>query len=304
MPLRCIIAILLHALFVYLLEPPLLYRTYYFRFLAGLLAGCVVWFVSRLADQGFERAVNRTRTLRPGGESILIVMQRLGHVVMLIVALIIAFNLFGFNVKTALTGLGIGGLALALGAQKSLENVIGGVSLLMDKALHIGNFCKIGAQLGTVEDIGLRSIKLRTLDQSLLVVPNGLLAQMQFENFGPRRKCLINQRFSLRIETRVEQLRFVLDRVQSMLDQQPAIETGTSRIRVANFAGAAFELELWAYGKTGDWTEFTAIRQDVILKIAEIVEAAGTRLAAPTQLTYLASDSGIDADKANDGVRA
>lgn len=303
MPLRCIIAILLHALFVYLLEPPLLYRTYYFRFLAGLLAGCVVWFVSRLADQGFERAVNRTRTQRPGGESILIVMQRLGHVVMLIVALIIAFNLFGFNVKTALTGLGIGGLALALGAQKSLENVIGGVSLLMDKALHIGNFCKIGNQVGTVEDIGLRSIKLRTLDQSLLVVPNGLLAQMQFENFGPRRKCLINQRFSLRIETRVEQLRFVLDRVQSMLDQQPAIETETSRIRVANFAGAAFELELWAYGKTGDWTEFTAIRQDVILKIAEIVEAAGTRLAAPTQLTYLSSDAGIDADKANDGMR-
>jgi len=303
MPLRCIIAILLHTLFVYLLEPPLLYRTYYFRFLAGLLAGCVVWFVSRLADQGFERAVNRTRTQRPGGESILIVIQRLGHVVMLIVALIIAFSLFGFNVKTALTGLGIGGLALALGAQKSLENVIGGVSLLMDKALHIGNFCKIGNQVGTVEDIGLRSIKLRTLDQSLLVVPNGLLAQMQFENFGPRRKCLINQRFSLRIETRVEQLRFVLDRVQSMLDQQPAIETGTSRIRVANFAGAAFELELWAYGKTGDWTEFTAIRQDVILKIAEIVEAAGTRLAAPTQLTYLSGDAGIDADKANDGVR-
>jgi MscS family membrane protein len=304
LPLRCIIAILLHTLFVYLLEPPLLYRTYYFRFLAGLLAGCVVWFVSRLADQGFERAVNRTRTLRPGGESILIVMQRLGHVVMLIVALIIAFNLFGFNVKTALTGLGIGGLALALGAQKSLENVVGGVSLLMDKALHIGNFCKIEAQLGIVEDIGLRSIKLRTLEQSLLVVPNGLLAQMQFENFGPRRKCLINQHFSLRIETRVEQLRLVLDRVQSMLDQHPAIETGTSRIRVANFAGAAFELELWAYGKTGDWTEFTAIRQDVILKIVEIVEAAGTRLAAPTQLTYLSSDSGIDVDKANDGVHA
>ena len=302
-PLRCIIAILLHILFVYLLEPPLLYRTYYFRFLAALLAGCVVWFVSRLADQGFGYAVNRTRTQSPGGESILIVMQRLAHVAMLIIALIIAFSLFGFNVKTALTGLGIGGLALALGAQKTLDNVIGGVSMLMDKAVHIGNFCKIGAQTGTVEDIGLRSIKLRTNDQSVLVVPNGLLAQMQFENFGPRRKCLINQRFSLRIETRVEQLRFVLDRVQSMLDQQPAIETGTSRIRVANFAGAAFDLELWAYGKTGDWTEFTAIRQDVILKIAEIVEAAGTRLAAPTQLTYLSDDAGIDADKANDAVR-
>jgi MscS family membrane protein len=303
MPLRCIIAILLHTLFVYLLEPPLLYRAYYFRFLAGLLASCTAWFVSRLAGQGFDFAVNRTRTQSPGGESILIVMQRLARVAMLIIALIIAFSLFGFNMKTALTGLGIGGLALALGAQKSLENIIGGVSLLMDKALHIGNSCKIGAQVGIVEDIGLRSIKLRTNDQSVLVVPNGLLAQMQFENFGPRQKCLINQRFSLRIETRVEQLRFVLDRVQSMLDQHPAIETGTSRIRVANFAGAAFELELLAYGKTRDWTEFTGIRQDFILKIAEIVELAGTRLAAPTQLTYLSSDAGVDAGKVNDTVR-
>jgi MscS family membrane protein len=302
-PLRCILAILLHVIFVYQLEPPLLYRTYYFRFLAGLLAGCVVWFVSRLADQGFDYAVKRTRTQTPGGESILIVMQRLSRVVMLIVALIIAFSLFGFNVKTALTGLGIGGLALAFGAQKTTENVLGGVSLLMDKAVHIGNFCRIGDQLGTVEDIGLRSIKLRALDQSLLVVPNGLLAQMQFANFGSRPKCLINQRFSLRIETQVEQLRIVLDHVQSMLDQHPAIEAGTSRIRVSSFAGAAFELELWAYGKTSDWGAFTAIRQDVILKIAEIIEAAGTRLAAPTQLTYLSRDAGIGADMANDAVR-
>ena len=78
--------------------------------------------------------------------------------------------------------------------------------------------------------------------------------------------------------------------------------TGTSRIRVANFAGAAFELELWAFVKTSDWTEFTVIREDVILKIAEIVEAAGTRLAAPTQLTYLCRDNGIDAEKAKDIV--
>ena len=131
------------------------------------------------------------------------------------------------------------------------------------------------------------------------MVPNGSLAQMQFENFGPRQKCLFNQNFSLRIETQVEQLRFVLDRVQSMLDQQPAIEAETSRIRVSNFAGAAFELELWAYVTTADWVAFTAIRQDVILKIAEIVEAAGTRLAAPTQLTYLSRDPYLGAEKEN-----
>ena len=298
MPLKCIIAILMHAIFVYLLDLPLLYRAYYFRFLAALLLGCFLWLVSKITDRGFDRVVNRTRTHGQGGESILILMQRLNRVVLMIIALVATMALFGLNVKTTLAGLGVGGLAIALAAQKSLENLIGGVSLLMDKAVQVGDFCRIGDRLGTVEDIGLRSLRLRTLDQNLLIVPNGMLAQMQFENFMKRSKLLINQNFSLRIETRLEQLKLVLHRVQRMLDEHSSIESGTSRIRVNNFAGAAFELELFAYVKTGDWAEFTAIRQEVILKIAEIVEAAGTRLAAPTRLTYLSADASIDAEKA------
>jgi MscS family membrane protein len=303
MPLRCILAFLMHSLFVYLLDPPLLYRVYYFRFIATLLMGCFLWLLSTITDRGFEHAVNRTRTQRGGGESILIMVQRINRIVLLIVALVVALAIFGFNVKTTLAGLGIGGLAIALAAQKSLENLIGGVSLLMDKALRVGDFCQIGDQLGTVEDIGLRSLKLRTLDQNLSVVPNGSLAQMQFQNMARRSKLLINQTFSLRIETQAEQLRFVLDRVQSMLDQHPAIEPGSCRVRVMSFVGAAYQMELFAYGKTGDWAQFTTIRQDVILKIAEIVEASGTQFAAPTQLAYLSRDKGVDAQKANDIVR-
>ncbi len=303
MPLRCILAILMHSLFVYLLEPPLLYRVYYFRFIATLLMGCFLWLLSTITDRGFEHAVNRTRTQRGGGESILILMQRINRIVLLIVAVVVALAIFGFNVKTTLAGLGIGGLAIALAAQKSLENLIGGVSLLLDKALRVGDFCQIGDQLGTVEDIGLRSLKLRTLDQNLSVVPNGSLAQMQFQNMARRSKLLINQTFSLRIETQAEQLRFVLDRVQNMLDQHPAIEPGSCRVRVMSFVGAAYQMELFAYGKTGDWAQFTGIRQDVILKIAEIVEASGTQFAAPTQLAYLSRDKGVDAEKAKDIVR-
>jgi len=300
MPLKGIIAILLHSLFVYLLEPPLLYRVYYFRLIETLLMGCFVWLGSTVSDRGFEHAVNRSRTQHKGGESILVLMQRLTRIVLLIIAVVAALAIFGFNVKTTLAGLGIGGLAIALGAQKSIENLIGGVSLLMDKAVRVGDFCKIGDQLGTVEDIGLRSLKLRTLDQNLSVVPNGALAQMQFQNMARRSKLLINQTFSLRIETQAEQLRFVLDRVQRMLDQHPAIEPGSCRVRVMSFVGAAFQLELFAYGKTGDWAQLTVIRQDVILKIAEIVEASGTRFAAPTQLAYLSRDKGVDVEKAND----
>ena len=303
MPIKCIIAILIHALFVYMLEPPLLYRVYYFRFIATLLVGCVAWLVSTITDRGFEEAVNRTRTQHKGGESILIVTQRLTRIVLVIIALVAALAVFGLNVTTTLAGLGIGGLAVALAAQKTLENLIGGVSLLMDKAVHVGDICRIGDQLGTVEDIGLRSLKLRTVDQTLLVVPNGSLAQMQFGNLTGRSKLLINQTFALRIETELDQLRFVLDRVQGMLDKHPKIEPGTSRIRITSFVGAAFALELVAYGKTGDWAQLTAIRQEVILKIAEIVEACGARFAAPTQLAYLSRDTSVDAQKANDIVR-
>ena len=182
MPIRCMIAILLHGLFVYLLQPPLLYRVYYVRFLAAILAACFGWLASRLSDQGFDRVLNRTRTHHQAGESMLILMQRLNRVGILIIALVAALALLGLNVTTALAGLGIGGLAVALAAQKTLENLIGGISLLMDRAIQVGDFCKIGDRVGTVDDIGLRSLKLRTLDQNLLVVPNGVLAQMQFEN--------------------------------------------------------------------------------------------------------------------------
>lgn len=299
-PLKCIVAILIHSLFVQLLRTPLFYRVYYFRFIVILLVVCFAWLVSLIADRGFERALNRMRTQHKGGESIVLLMRRLTRILLVIIAFIVALALFGFDVKTMLAGLGIGGLAIALAAQKTFENLIGGISLLMDKAVHVGDFCRVGDRVGAVEDIGLRSLKLRTPDQNLLVVPNGLLAQMQFENMTSRSKLLINQTFSLRIETRAEQLRFVLDRVQSMLDQHAAIEPGTSRVRISNFVGAAFEVELFAYGKTGDWTQFTTIRQDVILKIAEIVEVSGTRFAAPTQLTYLSRDTGVDVEKAKD----
>ena len=302
MPLRCMIAIVLHGLFVYLLQPPLLYRVYYVRLLAAILAASFGWLLSRLSDQGFDHALNQTRAHSRGGESILILMQRMNHVGILIIALLVALAFLGLNVTTALAGLGIGGLAVALAAQKTLENLIGGISLLLDRAIQVGDFCKIGDRVGTVADIGLRSLKLRTLDQNLLVVPNGVLAQMQFENMKARPKLLLQQTFSLRIETRVEQLRFVLNGVEKMLNDDPSIESGSSRLRVANFAGAAFELELFAFVKTGDFREFTGFRQEIILKIAGIVEAAGTRFAAPTRLTYQAKDAGFDPDKASEMI--
>jgi MscS family membrane protein len=222
---------------------------------------------------------------------------------MLIIAMIGAFAVFGLNVTAALTGLGIGGLAIALGAQKTLENLIGGVSLLMDKAVNVGDFCKIGDRLGTVEDIGLRSLKLRHWIRtcSSFQAEHLRRCSSKTSEFDPNCSSIRTSR--LRVETQLEQLRFVLDHVKSMLDEHLAIESGSSRIRVIGFAGSAFELELFAYVKTGDWAQFTAIRQDVILRIAEIVEAAGARFAASTRLAHLLADDGVGEEKSSEIVR-
>ena len=136
----------------------------------------------------------------------------------------------------------------------------------MDKAVHVGNFCKNRQSTWHCGGyIGLRSVKVRTLDQSVLVVPNGALAQMQFENFGPCRKCLINQHFSLRIETQVEQLK-ILCSIESRtcsinnLRSDTGIEDSSSEFRWGCFrVGVGGRIV-----KTGDWAEFTTIRQDDI----------------------------------------
>jgi MscS family membrane protein len=165
-----IVAIVVHGFLVYLLAPPLLYRIYYARFLAALLVGCLLWLVSRITDQGYEHVVSRMRAQRNGGEAIIILMQRLHRIVLAIVGLVAALAIFGVNVKTTLAGLGIGGLAIALAAQKSLENLIGGVSLLMDKAVRVGDSCQIGDQLGTVEDISFETPRRVSVDSLLGLV--------------------------------------------------------------------------------------------------------------------------------------
>jgi MscS family membrane protein len=114
--------------------PPLLYRVDYARFIAAIQVGCFGWLASRISDQGFDHALNRTRTHRRGGESILILMRRLNRIVILIIALIAALALLGLNVTASLAGFGAGGLAVALAAQKTFENLLGGSHCMAKRA--------------------------------------------------------------------------------------------------------------------------------------------------------------------------
>ena len=164
-----------------------------------------------------------------------------------LLALLLILAALGVDTKTALAGLGIGGVAVALGAQKTVENLLGGVFLLTDRALAVGDFCSISNRLGTVEDITLRSVRLRTLEQTLLSIPAGVLSQTGVENFSTRGKILVQATLRLRYGSTADQLKQILERTRKLLAAHADLEPESARIRLVNFGVSAIEIELFAY---------------------------------------------------------
>ncbi|PYX33661.1 MAG: hypothetical protein DMG81_21000, partial [Acidobacteria bacterium] len=159
----------------------------------------------------------------------------------------------------ALAGLGIGGLAIGFGAQKTIENLFGGISLLGDEVIRVGDAYNFGGRVGTVEDISLRSTRIRTVERTELSIPNGTLATMNVENLSRRDKFLFNPNLGLLPETTPDQLRYVLTEARRFLYQHPKVETASARIRLAGLEQGWPVLEVFTYILTRDGAEFTAI---------------------------------------------
>jgi MscS family membrane protein len=216
------------------------------------------------------------------------------RVVKVLVALVAVFGLLsvaGLDLTTALAGVGIVGVALALGAQKTVENLLGGIFILTDQALAVGDYCRLSDREGWVEDITLRSIRLRTVEQTLLSVPAGLLAQGSIENFATRGKIPLKSVLLLRYGTTGEQLHAVLEGARQLLVGHPSLEKDSARIRLISFGAQAIELELFAFVTTSDYPKFLEVREGVLLQIAQIIESAGSAFAVPTQFIYMRADA-------------
>jgi MscS family membrane protein len=217
--------------------------------------------------------------------------ERLLRALVVLVAVFAILAIVGLDTKTALAGIGIGGIALALGAQRTVENLLGGIFLLSDKAIAIGDFCNISNRVGVVEDITLRSVRLRTLDRTLVSIPAGVLAQSGIENFATRDKILAQSTLRLRYGTSVEQVTCILGDIRKILEESPNLESATSRIRLVNFGAEAIELEVFAYVLTADFNRFLEVREELLLRIASVVEAAGSGF-APTRFISVQGSEG------------
>ncbi len=201
----------------------------------------------------------------------------------------------GVPLAAVVTSLGVGGLAFAMAARPTLENLIAGVTLYLDKPVKVGEFCQFDDVLGTVERIGLRSTRIRRWGGNVISIPNAQFAEYQLDNYNDARYIWIRQRLRLRYETSADQLKFILAKLREMLFSHPKILL--PRVRLIGFYDDALKVEILAYTDTGVWAEWHAIREDVFLRVMQIIESSGTRLALPSQTTYFARDDGLDEEK-------
>jgi MscS family membrane protein len=229
--------------------------------------------------------------------------ERILKAIVFMTAVFAVLTTLGFNMTTALAGLGIGGLAIGFGAQQTIANLFGGVSVLGDEVMRVGDTCRFGDRTGTVEDIGLRSTRIRTDERTLLAIPNGTVATINVENLSRRDKILFKTNLGFRPETKADHLRYVLSEIRRLLYSHPKIETKTVRVRLTDIAAGSLNVEVFSYVLTVDFNEFAAVREDLLLRMMDLVDDAGTSVAMPSQTLYISRDSGLEKDKAENSVK-
>lgn len=309
MPLRLILAVVIFFAVVnsHVLGLSLLAR-YHGVFLAQSIVGLgIAWLLWRIAETGSVYALDEMQ--RRGYVAAYSVVSFLKRLVQAAILLTFAFTMvrsLGVDVTTALAALGLGGLAVALGAQKLFENLIGSLTLVADRPVRVGDFCRFGEALGTVEDIGIRSTRIRTLDRTVVTVPNGEFAAMKLENFTHRDRFWFHPTLNLRYETSPDQVRYLLQELRAMLYSHPRVSSEPARVRFVSLAAHSIDLEIFAYVLANTYDEFLEVQEDLLLRCMEIVKTSGTGFAFPSQTMYLARDEGMDSArtrKAEDAVR-
>jgi MscS family membrane protein len=261
-------------------------------FLAG------AWLSWRAAPVIAEAIIASPRIARESVDAYFVrISMRLIGLAAAATLLSIGADRLGVPVYGIIAGLGVGGLAIALAAQPTVENLIGSLSLFGDRPIRVGDFCRYGDDLGLVEAIGIRSTRIRGIDRTLTTIPNAALSKMPIVNYAERDRMLIKAVIGLRYETSAEQMRYVLARLREMLLRHPRIHPEPARVRFIGFGDSSQNVEIFAYAMTPDWNEFLGIQEDVLLRVVEIIQQSGSGFAFPSQIHYFARDGGLDVDR-------
>lgn len=246
----------------------------------------VGWLLFRLVDAFASHYRQLAGDRNQLGISIIPMVTKFAKVMIFLLILLGLLDLLGVEVAGLLAGLGIGGLAFAFAAQKTLENLLGTVSIAGDRPFKPGDFIKVDDISGTVEDVGLRSTRIRTLQRTLVSIPNGTLSTAKIVNFGARDSILFETQIGLAYSSTPDQIRLVVDDLKKLLLGDPRVNPDSVRVRFKTFADSALIIEIIALVLTTDYHQYTGIAEELNFRIMEAVQAAGTSFAFPSRTVY------------------
>lgn len=262
----------------------------------GLIAFLILLW--RLTD--FISTYSNDRMSRKGrisAISVILFVRRTIKVAIFIFGFIAILGAVGVDITTYVAALGIGGIALALGAQKTVENFVGSVTLVADQPIRVGDFCKIGDISGTVEQIGMRSTKLRTGERTIVTIPNGEFSSSKIENYAHRDRYLFNPIVEVRYETTPDQIRYLLVELRKILYAHPKVNPDPARVRFTGFGESSLKIEIYCYIDAESFDDNLEVKEDLLLRIMDVVAASGSDFAFPSQTLYFGKDNGLSEEK-------
>jgi MscS family membrane protein len=279
-PLRVLLCLLVFRLCLELIGPSAIGRLYIGRVAEAVFIWSVTWCIMRLVGLAMERVEARMDEARRfASRSVLHLGRRTLNTVVIILAILTVLSNWGYNTATLVAGLGVGGIAIALAAQQSIANIFGGVSVIADRPIRIGEYGKFGDLLGTLEDIGLRSTSVRTLNRTVVSVPNSTFAGYNLENYSSRDKILFNPTLQIKRATPEEKVRGLVESLRKSLAANKEVEMVPTPVRITGLGSASINVEIFCYVLTPDINHFYIIQGDLYLAINRALEAAQIELA-------------------------
>lgn len=240
------------------------------------------WLSVVLITRGAEHFIRFAKVERPLRKQLIRVSSRGFSLVVVLAWFFFGGQYLGLPLTAIVAGLGVGGLAVALAAQSSIENLIGGISLYVDQPVRVGDWLRLGDRTGSLEEVGLRSAKIRTREGTLITVPNAEFAKLDLENLSRRDKTILLHTLCLSLETSSDQVRYLLTKLQAMLEEHSDLDGTLGSTKLIGIGQYSLDLELLSFANTTNMPEFKEIRQDVLLKAIAIVEDAGASIAMPS----------------------
>ena len=279
-PLRVMLWLAILRIGIGIVDPSAIARLYIGRCMQIVFVWSVAWCFIRLVNMLFVHVELRlTKHQQLASRTMLRLGRRTAAVTIVVFAILVILENWGYNTSTLIAGLGVGGIAIALAAQQTIANVFGGVSLIGDQPVRIGEFGKFGDITGVVEDIGMRSTRVRTLNRTVVSVPNSNFAGFNLENYSLRDKILFNPSLQIKRTATADQMSSLIEAIGKLLAQHKDLEPAPTSARIVAITSASFTVEIFAYVLTPDIDEFYQKQSELLLQINALLASSSVELA-------------------------